>query len=278
MNTLSTLLAARYGKNSPHLNFELDSTLETLLSHKSIRHYLDKPLPDAALELMIAAAQSAASSSNLQLWSVVAIADEARKKQLAEFSNNQSQITQAPLFLVWLADVARLESIMVADNLDRQGLYQLDLFLIAIIDAALAAQNAVIAAESLGLGTVYIGALRNNVTRVSTELQLPDGVFPVFGLCVGYANSDKKIAVKPRLPQSAVLHKEIYQTNSETDIAAYNDIMATFYEQQKMNVEGTWAKHCCDRIQARVTNSELQTFLEKQFGSKIKEDLHERTI
>jgi nitroreductase len=268
MNTLSDLLFARYGKNLTHLDSKFNSTLETLLSHKSIRHYLDKLLPVGTLELMIAAAQSAASSSNLQLWSVVAIADEERKKHLSELANNQSQITQAPLFLVWLADVARLESIMSANNLDTQGLYQLDLFLIAVIDAALAAQNAVIAAESLGLGTVYIGALRNNVTRVSTVLQLPSGVFPVFGLCVGYPNLDKKIAVKPRLPQKAVLHKETYQSNSTTEIDDYNEVMTLFYQQQKMNVEGTWAKHCSDRIQARATHSELQAFLTEQFGSK----------
>ena len=268
-NTLSDLLFARYGRNLTPLDIKLNSTLETLLSHKSIRHYLDKPLPVGTLELMIAAAQSAASSSNLQLWSVVAIADEERKKHLSELANNQSQITQAQLFLVWLADVARLENIMSANNLDTQGLYQLDLFLIAVIDAALAAQNAVIAAESLGLGTVYIGALRNNVTRVSAALQLPSGVFPVFGLCVGYPNSDKKIAVKPRLPQKAVLHQETYQADSQTDaVTDYNDIMSFFYQQQNMNVEGTWAKHCSDRIQTRATNSELQAFLAQQFGSK----------
>jgi nitroreductase len=267
-NTLSNLLSIRYGKDLAGLDFELISTLTTLLSHKSIRHYLDKPLPDGLLELLIAAAQSAPSSSNLQLWSVVAITDSERKQRLSELSNNQSQIIQAPLFLVWLADVSRLERIMATDNLDTKELHQLDLFLIAIIDVALAAQNVVIAAESLGLGTVYIGALRNNVTRVSTELQLPNGVFPVFGLCMGYPNSEKKIAVKPRLPQEAVLHKEVYQPNSDTVISDYNDIMAEFYEQQKMNVDGTWAKHCSDRIQARATNSELQLFLENRFGKK----------
>jgi nitroreductase len=265
-HTLSDLLAIRYGKSPVHLDFELNSTLETLLSHKSIRHYLDKPLPDGTLELLIAAAQSTASSSNLQLWSVVAITDAERKQRLSALASNQSQITQAPLFLVWLADVSRLDSIMTADNLDTQGLYQLDLFLIAIIDAALAAQNAVIAAESLGLGTVYIGALRNNVTSVSAELQLPNGVFPVFGLCVGYPNPDKHIAVKPRLPQPAVLHHEVYQSNLDAEVESYNTVMTEFYQQQNMNVQGTWAKHCSDRIQARATHSELRVFLERQFG------------
>lgn len=265
-NTLSALLTARYGKNFTECDFALNATLETLLSHKSIRHYLAKPLPDGMLELLIAAAQSAASSSNFQLWSVVAVTDLERKQRLAELANNQVFIVQAPLFLVWLADVARLEQIMKADNLDTQGLYQLDLFLIAIIDAALAAQNAVLAAESQGLGTVYVGALRNNVARVSAELQLPDGVFPVFGLCVGYPNPDKKIAVKPRLPQEAVLHKEVYQPNpSSNSIETYNQIMTDFYQKNNMNVNETWAKHCSERVMNRASNSELQAFLKNRF-------------
>jgi nitroreductase len=268
-NTLTNLLATRYGKEFATLNFELNSTLETLLSHKSIRHYLEKPLPDGMLELLVAAAQSAASSSNLQLWSVVATTDLERKKRLSELSNNQTQIVQAPLFLVWLADVARLENIMQAENLDTQGLHQLDLFLIAVIDAALSAQNAVIAAESQGLSTVYIGALRNNVGSVAQELQLPDGVFPVFGLCVGYANLEKKISVKPRLPQDAVLHREIYDASRTANaVENYNQIMAQFYEQNNMNVQGHWATHCSDRILSRATNSELQAFLAEKFAAK----------
>lgn len=270
-HTLTNLLATRYGKAFSELNLELNETLETLLSHKSIRHYLEKPLPDDMLELLVAAAQSAASSSNLQLWSVVAVTDLERKKCLSELANNQMQIVQAPLFLVWLADVARLENIMLAQNLDTQGLHQLDLFLIAVIDAALAAQNAVIAAESQGLSTVYIGALRNNVDSVSKELQLPERVFPVFGLCVGYANLEKKISVKPRLPQEAVLHREIYDASHTANaVENYNQIMTQFYEQNNMKVQGHWAKHCGDRILSRATNSELQTFLAEKFGMKEK--------
>lgn len=267
--TLTNLLENRYGKEVTTLNFELNATLETLLAHKSIRHYLETPLPDGTLELLITAAQSAATSSNLQLWSVIAVTNLERKKRLSELANNQTQIVQAPLFLVWLADISRLENIMLAKNLDTQGLHQLDLFLIAIIDAALAAQNAVIAAESQGLSTCYIGALRNNVSRVAQELQLPNGVFPVFGLCVGYANLDKKISVKPRLPQEAVLHREVYQsTHISNAVENYNQIMAQFYEQNNMKVQGHWAKHCSDRILARATNSELQAFLAEKFGIK----------
>ena len=88
----------------------------------------------------------------------------------------------------------------------------------------------------------------------------------MFGLCVGYPNSEKKIAVKPRLSQQAVLHHEVYQPNVDTEVESYNLVMTEFYKQQNMNVDGTWAKHCSDRIQARATNSELQVFLAQRFG------------
>ncbi len=267
-NTLKNLLTARYGENAIELSLESNTTLEMLLSHKSIRHYQDKPLPDGALELLITAAQSAASSSNLQLWSVVAITDTERKQRLSQLSNNQAHITQAPLFLVWLADVARLETIMQKNHLNTQGLHQLDLFLIAVIDATLAAQNAVIAAESQGWGTVYIGALRNQVKSVAEELKLPDGVFPVFGLCVGYPNTNKSISIKPRLPQSAVLHKETYQQNApETEIQSYDEVMTRFYQENNMNVQGTWSQHCSQRILERATHSQLQAFLAERFNA-----------
>ncbi|MFM7366911.1 MAG: nitroreductase family protein, partial [Sphaerospermopsis kisseleviana] len=155
-------------------------------------------------------AQSASTSSNLQTWSVVAVEDGNRKEELSKLANNQAHIRQSPLFLVWLADLARLTNIAESRGLPHEGLDYLEMFLMAAIDAALAAQNAVVAAESLGLGTVYIGALRNKPQEVAQILNLPPHVVAVFGLCVGYADPVVKVAIKPRLPQSVVLHREIY--------------------------------------------------------------------
>lgn len=95
----------------------------------------------------------------------------------------------------------------------------------ATIDAALAAQNATIAAESLGLGTVYIGGIRNQPVRVTETIQLPPHLFTVFGLCVGYPDEAKPAAIKPRLPQAAVLHRETDNlVQPEDAIAQYNEI------------------------------------------------------
>jgi nitroreductase len=248
--TTSNLLHDRYGTAfDPELQAPWNSSLTTLLSHRSIRAYLSKPLPSGTLETLIAAAQSASTSSNLQTWSVVAVEDPERKECLSQLAGNQAHIRQAPLFLVWLADLARPIRIAQQRGLPHEGLNYLEMFLMAAIDASLAAQNAVVAAESLGLGTVYIGGIRNRPADVAAELGLPKQVFAVFGLCVGYPDPAKPAVIKPRLPQEAVLHRETYSLETQdAAIAHYNEIMAAFYANQNMNVEGDWAQHSSDRV------------------------------
>lgn len=195
---------------SPALGSAQEAVLKQLLTHRSVRAYLPDALAEGTLEKLIAAAQSAPTSSNQQAWSVVAVQDPERKARLAEYSRQQAHIRQAPLFLVWLADLSRLDRVAQRQHKPSDANHYLEQFLVAVIDAALAAQNAVLAAEALGLGTVYIGALRNRAPEVAAELKLPAHVFPVFGLSVGHPDPAQPAAVKPRLPQAAVLHREAY--------------------------------------------------------------------
>jgi nitroreductase len=243
------LLQERYGAAFEFQFKTWNDSLAVLLSHRSVRSYLSKSLPAGTLELLVAAAQSASTSSNLQTWSVVAVEDRERKERLSQLAGGQAHIRQCPLFLVWLADLARLTHIATQQEQSHEGLNYLEMFLMAVVDASLAAQNAAIAAESLGLGTVYIGAMRNHPEAVATQLGLPKSVFAVFGLCVGYPDPAQPTAIKPRLPQSAVLHKEQYSLETqERAIADYNDIMTDFYASQGMDVAGNWSQHSVERI------------------------------
>jgi nitroreductase len=243
------LLRHRYGEDPLQGDFAWNDRLATLLAHRSIRAYLPDPLPPATLELLVAAAQAASTSSNLQTWSVVAVEEQARKQRLSELAGNQAHIRQCPLFLVWLADLARLAHMAESRGLPHAGLDYLEMFLTATIDAALAAQNASIAAESLGLGIVYIGGMRNHPEAVAETLHLPPHLFAVFGLCVGYADPAKPAAIKPRLPQAAVLHRETYSLEGQEDaIAHYNQVMQRFYTEQQMNIPGDWVEHSVKRI------------------------------
>ncbi|WP_083900863.1 NADPH-dependent oxidoreductase [Azospirillum sp. B4] len=247
------LLARRYGAASP-LDAEAlgpdqwNEILTALLSHRSVRAYRPDPLPEGTLETLVAAAQSAATSSNLQAWSVVAVTDPDRKARFAAWAQNQAHIAQAPLFLVWLADLSRLDALATATVGEAAGLDYLETLIVAVTDATLAAQNAVVAAESLGLGTVYIGAIRNETEAVARELNLPPKVLPLFGLCVGYADPARPAAVKPRLPQSVVLHHERYDaTGAGAAIAAYDGEVRAFYADQGINAPD-WSQTVSARV------------------------------
>ena len=249
MANYTELLNRRYGIDAFNANLPGNETISSLLSHRSIRAYLNDPLPPNTLETLVAAAQSASTSSNLQTWSVVAVEDAKNKEKLSQLASNQGHIRQCPLFLVWLADLARLKYIAENQGLTHDSLDYLEMFVMAVIDATLAAQNAVVAAESLGLGTVYIGALRNHPEGVAEVLNLPPHVFAVFGLCIGYADSSVNTEIKPRLPQKAILHRETYKLQQQDEeIALYNQIMQNFYNSQQMNVSGDWSEHSAKRV------------------------------
>lgn len=241
-------LQARYGQALELPATIWNETIGTLLSHRSVRSYLSDPLPEGTLAALIAAAQSASTSSNLQTWSVVAVEHPETKARLADLAGNQAHIRQAPLFLVWLADLSRLTNAADARGLPREGIDYTEMFVMATIDATLAAQNAAIAAESLGLGLVYIGGMRNHPEEVAGLLGLPPRTVAVFGMCVGYPDPARPTAVKPRLPQAAVLHHERYEADQAAPIAAYNETMARYYEEQQMKVRGDWVDHSANRV------------------------------
>jgi|SRR5450830_367775 len=244
------LLHARYGAAAAVAAESFNPVLETLFAHRSVRDFLPDALPAGTLELLVAAAQSAPSSSNLQVWSAIAVTEPERKARLAALVGNQKQVREAPLFVAWLVDLSRLKRLAAARGREIEGADYLDTFLMGVIDAALAAQNAVTAAESLGLGTVYIGALRNQAEAVATELGIApgDGVYAVFGLCVGVPDPARPAAVKPRLPQASVLYREQYTPAPvEEEVAAYDEVMRAFYASQGLP-DNTWSEHSLARL------------------------------
>jgi nitroreductase len=225
-----------------------NQVLETILSHRSVRGFLPRKLPENTLELLIAAAQSASTSSNLQFWSVVAVQETERKSRLAELAGQQQFIRDAPLLLVWLADLSRLDRIAAEHDASVEGTHYLEEFIVGVVDAALAAQSALIAAESLGLGAVYIGAMRNLPEQIAAELGLPSHVFAVFGMSIGYPDPARETGIKPRLPNSVVLHRERYSTASRREaIDGYNATMRQFQREQGMKAID-WTQQCFNRV------------------------------
>ncbi len=204
-------------------------------------------MPDGLIELLAAAAQSAPSSSNLQAFSIVAIEDKERKARLAKFAAGQKHVEQAPLLMMFVADLARLRQVSVGADEPAGGLDYTESFLVALTDAAFAAQNCFIALESLGLGACYIGAMRNHPGAVAEELGLPAGAFVVFGMTIGYPDPEVETGVKPRLPQSVVLHRERYAPPSAGDVARYDETLREFRLDQSMS-DIAWSKQATRRV------------------------------
>jgi nitroreductase len=259
-------LKERYGDVPPIPPELMNSVLSVLLSHRSVRSYEDKSVPEGLLPMIMAAAQSASTSSNLQLWSVVAIEDKARKERLSMLAGNQKHIRDCPLFLVWLADGARVARAAEAQGTKAEGLDYVEAVMLAVVDAALAAQNAVTAMESLGLGIVYIGGIRNKMDAVIEELRLPPYVFPCFGMCVGWPSASLPASVKPRLPQPAVLHRETYDMAREAEpIAAYDATLTEFQTRVGMKPVG-WQPTIARRmgsVEALTGRHRLREIMEK---------------
>jgi nitroreductase len=239
----------RYRRDDGPKPAQWNDTLDTLLAHRSHRHYLPQALPDGALETIVAAASSASTSSNLQVWSVVAVEDQARKIRLADLAGGQQHIRDCPLLLIWLCDLARLELLGKAKGRDAAALPYLEIFMTGVVDAALAAQNAAIALESLGLGCCYIGAMRNHPEAVAKELNLPPNAFAVFGMTVGVPDPAANAGVKPRLGQAAVLHREQYQWG-DAQLEAIETLDTKFRDFQKEQglPEQGWVRQVLSRV------------------------------
>jgi nitroreductase len=238
--------AHRYGDPETVLTVS-NAVLELQLAHRSVRRFGPRPVTDDELTALVAAAQSAPTSSNLQAWSVVAVRDPARKARLAWLGGDQGFIEQAPLFLVWIADLGRARRLAERAGAPLDAVAYQESTLISFIDTALAAQNVVVAAASLGLGSVFVGAIRNRPDEVAAELGLPPHTFAAFGLAVGAPDPDEDAAVKPRLPQAAVLHLERYDAaTADAHIQAYDARLSAYNGRHGRS--GAWVDRVLDRL------------------------------
>ena len=234
--TAGDLAIQRYRRADAPVPADWTAALQVLVAHRSVRAFSAAPLPGGLLETLVTAAQSAPSSSNLQVWSLVAVEDVERKARLAALAGGQKHILEAPLFLVWLVDLHRLSALAAQRSAPSGALDYLETFLLGAVDTSLAAQNAVVALESQGLGAVYIGGIRNRPREVAAELGLPPRVFPLLGLAVGRPDPARPASVKPRLPQAAVLHRETYGWGEPQAqaVADYNAALRSFQREQGM--------------------------------------------
>ncbi|MFP2506527.1 oxygen-insensitive NADPH nitroreductase [Buttiauxella gaviniae] len=212
-------------------------TIDLLRSHRSIRRFTDEPITDEQRAAIVASAQAASSSSFLQCTSIIRITDKALREQLVPLTGGQQHVAQAAEFWVFCADFNRHLQICPEAQL---GLAEQ--LLLGVVDTAMLAQNAFTAAESLGLGGVYIGGIRNGIEAVTELLALPKHVLPLFGLCLGWP--DEAHGIKPRMPAAMLMHENSYQPVDHNVLEQYDEEMAQYYLSRGSNTRrDTWSEH-----------------------------------
>ncbi|RLD63671.1 MAG: NADPH-dependent oxidoreductase [Bacteroidetes bacterium] len=226
--------------------------MHTIKNHRSIRKYKNKNIDDKSLNEILNAGIRASNTGNMQVYSIIVTRNEELKKQLWDVHFKQNMVLQAPVILTFCADINRFSK--WCNFRDAEPGYDNFLWIYnATIDAILASQNVVLAAENKGLGICYLGTTTYMADKIVDILKLPKGVVPVTTITLGYPDENPELT--DRLPLNGVIHKETYNDYTEDDI---NKI----YEE-KENLQET-----IDLIAENKTQNLAQIFTQKRYTKK----------
>jgi len=242
----------------------MNKTIQLMQRHTSVREYTDQPVESDLLTNIIECGQAASTSSFIQAYSIIRVSDEQNRKLIAKAAGNQRWVVKAAEFLVLCADMQRIQYCCQKSGREALQGYT-EHFMAATIDTALMAQNIMLAAESCGLGGVFIGGIRNNPDVVADCLELPHHVYPVFGLCLGWPVD--KAQVKPRLPIDVILHQDVYdEVSVEQQVDDYDLQMADYYSTRSVNTKTTnWSEQTANAVQGKKREHMLAFLQQRGF-------------
>ncbi|PJC87908.1 oxygen-insensitive NADPH nitroreductase [Vibrio sp. HA2012] len=236
--------------------------IETILHHRSIRKFTDTPISESQMEQIFAAGRAGSSSNLIQCISIIRVTDKAKRSRLAELGGNQPYIESAAEFLVFCIDYQRHHSLNPDLKLD-----SMELTLIGAVDATIMAQNCLLAAESMGLGGVYIGGLRNNPLQVDEVLELPEYCAVLYGMCLGHP--DQAPDSKPRFSTDIFVHENTYQKPDKEQIAHYDQVMSDYYRSRSSNTKDTnWSESMMNMLSKDLRPHMLGYFHAKGLAKK----------
>ena len=216
MIDVSNLYQNRYGKKTDQNFSKIDITplINSIISRASVRKFSKKNISKELLTLLLTAAQSAPSKSNLQQYSIMVIQNQSLKNEISKLIGDTKWALTAPVFLLFLADIRRNIKITNHKGYNHKN-NNVDTFMNGVIDSALSMQSMISASESIGLGICPISMIRNIIEEVKNLCKLPKGVFPIAGLALGWP--DEKSPVSIRLPQDIVTHYNTYNEKNLMD-------------------------------------------------------------
>ncbi len=194
----------------------MNQTIETILNHRSIRQFTEEEIDPRILEQILKAACNGSTTGNMQLYSIIVTKDKERMKEMAPYHFNQPIATNAPLILTFCADFNRFNKFCLYREANTHAYNNMESYHWAVIDAVIAAQNACVAAESLGLGLCWLGTITYHVDKFIDILKLPKNTIPVACIALGYPAHVPPLTDK--LPLEAFVHQEYYHDYNKEDI------------------------------------------------------------
>lgn len=213
---------------------EINDMVKRQLEHRTVREFKDISIPTEILNELLEVARRTATSNGMQQFSIIRVTDALIKKQIAEVCK-QEYVARTPELMIFVADQYRNSKIAEEKGNFANLAGDMDRFFQAFTDACLAAQNVVNAAESMGLGTMYLGSILNDSGEICRILNLPKLTFPVFGLGIGYPNQSPQL--KPRLDNKLRVFENSYTCfeNYLDEIKDYDEEMQTYYDLRNAN-------------------------------------------
>jgi nitroreductase len=189
---------------------------EMMMKRRSVRNFKDQPIPEEIVAQLLDAANNAPSGGNIQPVSIILIQEKENRTILSEMVGSQPWVKNAPLSMIFCLDFNRVKRWAAMNATDFKGEQALSHFLIAYADLMCAAQSVVLLAESLGLGSVYVGTIQSNMDEARERYSIPEFVLPLMVLSLGYPKSIPRTI--PKLEREVIVHREQYQSRSNEEI------------------------------------------------------------
>lgn len=225
----------------------MNRTLQEIERRVSLRTYADRPIEEKHVDAILDSAIRAPTAGNMMLYSILRVEDPAKRGKLAETCGH-SFIAKAPLVLIFLADMQRwvdyFEGSEVRERCAQEGEEYLTpdvaKLLMSCCDALVAAQNTVIAAESLGIGSCYVGDIMGRAEEHRALFDLPSFAFPIALLCYGYYPEGFERRRSDRFDRRFIVHDDVYRRTPHDDLdemlAAIRHKFAGVLEKRAMNL------------------------------------------
>jgi len=255
---------------------------DLMMKRRSVRNFKDQPIPEEVIRQLVDAANNAPSGGNIQPVSIILIQEQENREILSEMVGNQPWVKNAPLSMIFCLDFNRVKRWAAMNGTEFKGEQALAHFLISYADVMCAAQSVVVLAESLGLGSVYVGTIQSQMDEARERYSIPDFVLPLMILSLGYPKSVPRTI--PKLKPDVIVHHEQYQPRSDDEIQrAFHqkygnfDIKAEEYlekafieavEADKQGGDG-WTEWAVDQMKKMEIRNDAQFLFNLRYPSHL---------